>query len=317
MMNPWDNIETPEIDLMTIRANAKHPLDFFWAKDHLNNYLFVYEYPVTSEIILNDIPDLRGIETSSSVYNDVARLIFSLREKDNWEIFHHLCINLIDSTNSLKDTKKAPTYILNRLRSWHRFLQKNRLGILREEEIKGLIGELLFLKNHVIPKYHNEAINFWIGPQGMPQDFAVNKTAIEVKSQFGGSRPRVKISSEDQLFTQLERLVLYVVTLGKTTADSKNAINLPSLIKEIEELLLESPESDINKYQDALFQSGYSFSEKYYEYNYLFSDEQAFEVRDEFPRIVPNDLKEGVSQLSYSIHLSECNEYKISVEDWE
>ena len=35
----------PNIDLRSLRADMDHPLDFFWAKDHLNNYLFVYEYP--------------------------------------------------------------------------------------------------------------------------------------------------------------------------------------------------------------------------------------------------------------------------------
>ena len=32
-----------DIDLMTIRADFEHPLDFFWAKDHLNRY-FLYTY---------------------------------------------------------------------------------------------------------------------------------------------------------------------------------------------------------------------------------------------------------------------------------
>ena len=318
MKNPWDNIETPDIDILTIRADADHPLDFFWAKDHLNNYLFVYEYPASSEIIINDALDLKGIEINSRVFNDLARIIFSLKEKDNWEIFHDLCLNLMSSTNGLKDTKKAPIYILNRLKIWYKFLQKNKSGILKEEEIKGLIGELLFLKNRVIPNYGiNDSIRFWIGPEGMPQDFAVNDVAVEVKCQFGGSRPRVKITSEDQLYTQLQRLVLYVVTLGKTTAETKDAINLPNLIEEIEIIINDGSSLMVNRFQDLLLEAGYRFSEKYQNYNYIFSDEQAFTVIDDFPRIIKNDLKDGVINLNYSINLSDCSGYKIDVDNWE
>jgi hypothetical protein len=317
MKNPWDKIEKPDLEISTLRADPLHPLDFSWAKDHLDNYLFVYEYPSNSEIILNDVPDLLGIETNSTYHNDVARLIFSLREKDDWEIFHDLCLSLMASTHSLKDIKKAPIYILKRLKSWHRFLQKNKSKILKEEAIKGLIGELLFLKNWVIPKYGiNESIKFWIGPESTPQDFAVNKTAIEVKCQFGGTSPRVKISSGDQLFTQLQNLILYVVTLGKTTPETKDRINLPNLIEEIEGMMNDASSLMINRFQDLLLEVGYRFSEKYFDYNYIFSNEQAFVVKEDFPRIVPEDLKDGILNLNYTINLSDCSDYKIDIENW-
>ena len=51
MINPWKNLETPEVDLKRIMVDPDHPLDFYWAKDHKADYLFLYEYPSESEII--------------------------------------------------------------------------------------------------------------------------------------------------------------------------------------------------------------------------------------------------------------------------
>tara|TARA_Y100001958_G_C21245245_1_gene574805 strand:+ start:3101 stop:4066 length:966 start_codon:yes stop_codon:yes gene_type:complete len=318
MINPWKSLETPEVDLKRIMVDPNHPLDFYWAKDHKADYLFLYEYPSESEIILDNVPELKGIETSSNIHEDRARLIVALKEKDDWEIFHHLCTNLIQSTNQVEDPKKASTIVLNRLKRWHKFLQKEKSGILREEQIKGLIGELIFLKNWVIPKYGvNESIKFWVGPEDMPQDFTVNNVAVEVKCQLGSTRPQVKISSQDQLHTQLHQLILYVVTLGKATSDAKDAINLPGIIKEVETILDQSSSSMLTRFQDLLFEAGYFYHDKYLDFNYLFAGEQAFIVKDGFPRIISKDLAEGISNLSYTISLSDCREYKIDVERWE
>ena len=127
MKNPWNDLDRPNIDLTILRADDEHPLDFFWAKDHLNNYLFVYEYPPSSEVALDDVPDLMGIETKHTAdAGSISRLIFILRDKDDWEIFHDLCLNLMSSTNMIKEVEKAPAHILDRLISGHNFL-KNKM----------------------------------------------------------------------------------------------------------------------------------------------------------------------------------------------
>ena len=46
MINPWDEITPPIKDLSARRVDHSHPLDLFWARDHLGSYLFVYEFPV-------------------------------------------------------------------------------------------------------------------------------------------------------------------------------------------------------------------------------------------------------------------------------
>ena len=318
MKNPWDDIQTPDIDLMTLRADAHHPLDFFWAKDHLNRYLFVYEYPSKSELVIQNPPDLEGIEADNSIYKNVARLIFTLKDKDNWEMFYALCLNLMSSTNKATVPEKAPSLILSRLKRWQRFLKKSKLDILSEEEIKGLIGELIFLRDWAIPRYGaTNAVKFWLGPEGAPQDFSINNLAIEVKCQLGSTRPTIKISSIDQLYTQMTNLVLYVITLGKSTYENKESINLPDLIEEIETKIEGEGSPSINRFQELLMEVGYLFKEKYYDFNYLFLGERAFNVVDDFPRLLPSDIKDGIDKIRYNINLNDCSGFEIDIQNWK
>ena len=113
-----------------------------------------------------------------------------LKEDGNWEIFLSLCNDLIQATRQTDDTSSAVKAILRRLTRWQEFLKKSRINVLSEEEIKGLIGELIFIKNHLIPAFGNDqAIKYWQGPEGLPQDFNVNDSAIEVKCQNGATSP--------------------------------------------------------------------------------------------------------------------------------
>ncbi len=249
--------------------------------------------------------------------NEKSRLVLILKEKINWELFFALCNDLINATMHIKNSSSASKTILQRLRRWHEFLKNKRLDVLTEEKIKGLIGELTFILKHLIPKYGStEAVRFWIGPKGSPQDFSVNDCAIEVKCQLSGTYPNVKISSADQLFSQLSKLYLFVITLGKSPNDNINIINLPSLIAEITHQL-ENETVSLNLFQDKLMETGYYYSEKYLDYNYLLLEEHIYEVTNEFPRICPNDLKQGIINISYNINLEECTPFELELAKWE
>ena len=70
------------------------------------------------------------------------------------------------ATNDITIVDNAPNIILNRLKLWHKFLKRKKSDILNEEQIKGLIGELLFLKDKIIPKYGAEnGINIGLDPK--------------------------------------------------------------------------------------------------------------------------------------------------------
>lgn len=319
MKNPWEEISIPPKDVNALRASSSHSLDFFWAKDHLGHYLFIYEYNTISKGALNKIPELEGINAINiNLKNDISRLILILIDITNWEIFMSLCQDLMRATKEITNSQTATSVILNRLIRWQEFLKKKRLDILSEEKIRGLLGELIFLHNYLFPQYGSGvSINFWIGPEGTPQDFNVNNSAVEVKCKLCGTSPSIKISSVNQLHSLMENLYLFVVTLGKATPDNVNAMNLPSIISQISnELEIQSVVS-FNKFQDLLLEAGYFFSEKYLDFNYIILEEKVYVVKEGFPRICPNDIIQGILNVTYNIDLNECLNYEIDLKKWE
>ncbi len=318
MKNPWEKIQQPIKDVSALRIDPNHPLDFYWAIDHIGRYLFIYQFPYNSDLVIKDLPDFEGIEiVSMSTNTNDTRLVLLLKEKSNWELFFALCNDLISSTSKSNSSAIALNTIFHRLRRWSELLKKKRLDVMSEEKIKGLIGELLFIQKHLIPLFGpNNSIKFWLGPDGAPQDFNINDCAIEVKCQIGGTYPNIKISSAEQLYSQLSKLYLYVITLGKSTSTTVGVVNLPMLISEIT-ILLECDSENINLFRDKLMDVGYFFSEKYMDYNYILSAEHVYDVCDEFPKICPCDLKLGIMKVTYSISLLECAPYELDISNWD
>jgi hypothetical protein len=310
MNNPWNDINPPSKDVNARRVDHRHPLDLFWARDYLGRYLFVFEYLADNSLDKITPPDLVGIQAivmPAVAQADKNRLILLLNEQDNWEIFLSLCKDLVEATHLISNTSAAIQAILVRLDRWQEFLKKNRSALLPEEKILGLMGELLFIKKHLIPIFGSgQSVKFWQGPEGLPQDFNVNESAIEVKCQSGATSPYIKISSIDQLCPQLPEMYLYVVTLGKAALNTSNAINLPDLVSQIRAALKADGSIQIERFSDLLYTIGYIESERYLDFSYVLTGEKMYQVSEGFPRVCPKDLHPGIINVSYSISLSEC-----------
>lgn len=319
MNNPWSVITPPSKDVSARRVDHTHVLDLFWARDHRGRYLFIYEFALVDEILRINLPDLVGIQTAyvpASEHITVNRLVLLLKEQGNWEIFLSLCNDLVQATRQVKNSSAAVQAILRRLVRWQDFLKKNRDDSLTEESIKGLIGELLFIRNYLVPAFGaSQAIKFWQGPEGLPQDFNVNSSAIEVKCQSGASLPYVRITSVDQLCPQLPEMYLFVVTLGKTKPEAEDAINLPGLVSNIRTSLELDSSSQIERFNDLLHMLGYLDSERYLAFSYVLVGEKMFQVKEGFPRICSKDIHPGIEYLSYSISLAECDPFE-NQPDW-
>ncbi|WP_192021946.1 PD-(D/E)XK motif protein [Shewanella sp. WPAGA9] len=313
MNNPWESITTPKADLSARRIDHKHPLNLYWAKDRLGRYLFVCE--LTNECKLpKTFPLLTGIDVT--VIADTQQLALSLKSPSDWELFFALCNDIISATRPLKFSAVVPV-IFRRIERWREFLKQEKDKILSERVIKGLIGELVYLQQHIAARYGvAQAIDFWTGPEGSPQDFNIQNTAIEVKCQIGTSAPKVRISSAEQLCAQLDELYLFVVTLGKTEPSSEGAVSLPLLIDKIQSELEKTGESSqLEKFKDILLEMGYVYSDCYLTYSYIIASKSFYQVTDEFPRILLNNIPNGVDKVTYDLALISCEPFLID-EPW-
>ena len=316
MSNPWEKIQTPLSSYNVRRADYKHSFDFFWGKDISGDYLFLFECD-SSIRFPSKVPLLQGIDISfpASDEDRKTRLILRLNNKDDWDIFYSLCLDLIRATSGCSNEESVVAVIVRLIERWHIFLKTYRTKIMREFEQKGLIGELLFLKDYLFPKFSvSEALSFWQGPLESPQDFCINDTAVEVKCQLGTSKPLIRISSVEQLNTQLSRLYLFVVTVGKGAKSTDNVINLPIIIGEIREDIQKSQPSSGDLFEDLLLQAGYMDLQEYSEFHFVLSSFRFYEVTDDFPKFHPNDIPEGIVNISLDIMLDKCSQFIVDPE---
>jgi len=311
MKNPWEDISKPSSNLAFRRIDAGHKMNFFWGKNIKNNYLFAVQ--MNDKIIIDEqkLPKLSGIEFIDFKEESKQYLILILINNNDWEIFLSLCENILYHTSFISDEKQNYNILVLRLNRWAEILKINKERV-SEDFIKGLIGELYFLKNYLFEKYNiRNALSFWTGPDGSPQDFCVCDTAYEVKTQIGTTKPYIKISSIDQLNTQLSCMYLFVLTMGKSDDTYKNKVSLPGIINEIEEIIIEKDFSQLNLFKSLLFEYGYLYKSMYDEYSYVISNEIFFEVKDDFPKLNIDLVKEGIDFIKYSIDLNFCHEFKV------
>lgn len=319
MINPWEKISIPTRDIYSRRVDSEHPLNLFWGKDPMGHFLFIYDFS-TPDHLPDKFPTLNGIKIHllkpENNNNGKYMLILLLNDKKDWQIFLSLCNDIITATSEFEQPSHATKVILRRLKRWQEFLQLPRSGLLPEKTIKGLIGELLYISMHLQPVFGIEqAIQYWQGPDDLPQDFNVNSCAVEVKTQLGSTIPKVQVSSADQLCTQLPEMYLHVFTLGKTDPQADDAVNLPNLIERIKQKLEEESPSSFERFSNLLYQTGYVDSEDYLQFSYILASQQSYFVEKGFPRICPDILMQGVNNVRYDINLLDCEPY-IGSPEW-
>lgn len=303
--DPWSKIHPSSSGsaLSGILADKSNILEFYWAKDTFGNFLFVLS--ATSEIIPNaKIPKLQGIDIGIGKYGRNNQMIFLLEEKENKDIFYTLCMDLLSSTRELHDAEYAVNTVLHRLDKWQHFL-KNRRRIVDKRQLRGLAGELLFLKNYLLKKYTaEEALSFWKAPFQSVHDFEFSSFSVEVKTK--SSVNSIHISSYEQLFSELDYLLLYVATLNDSTPKTSKAFNIYTLINDIKTLISDTVLEE--RFENLLIQYGFMGLEEYRDYWFLFVSDEFYEVAEGFPRIT--ELPEGVENLTYRVNLEKCKAFK-------
>ena len=304
-INPWGKIQIPnaELDLNAMLADKESSLAFYWAKDIFGNLLFILHTKLDT-IQIQKVPKLNGIKISLGKIETTYQLILTLISKDDNDIFYTLCMDLLSSSKSIDDENIAIGILLKRLEKWQYFLKHSR-NLIDKKQLKGLIGELFFLKKYLLQNFEvDEALNFWKAPFQSVQDFELNNMAIEVKTK--ASINAITISSYEQLFTTLDKLYLFVLTLTDATKKDKKSFNIYDLIEDIRDLIgLEN----IDRFNHLLLLYGFLELNDYEELYFKISIDEFYEVIDGFPRI--SAIPKSIENLTYRVNLDACKEFLI------
>ena len=240
--------------------------------------------------------------------DELFTLRFSLENSDLLEYFCTFCQDLLDSVKVTNDDEAAYHTLRSRYYSWRQLFRPDNAH-LTESEIMGLIGELLFLKDDMIPeKGIDIALESWMGPEKTHKDFSYQNEWFEVKTiSFG--KESVRISSIEQLDSDLDgKLIIYEL---EKMSPSFDGIRLNQLVNSIIAILENSSQRETFMAKLQLY--GFDFSNE--------NDNLVFAVRSmhtykvdtqRFPRLHRSSIPDAITRAQYEILLTEIEQFKLS-----
>ena len=316
--DPWETIKPGSVasGRTERRAHPTHPIDFYRARLADGRYLFVLKG--LGNFKARRFPALGGINLGQQELSDgTSELILELVDTEQVSLFRALSEDLLASTDDLAEGRSdlAAERLIIRLERWQAMLRKKRDTLLSRQAIIGLVGELLFLRNRLLPILGVEqTLRAWRGPHRDEQDFANGDQIFEVKTQLNTADQYLLISSEAQLDDTSGNIVVCHQTISSCTDDEDGAESLNKLVEDIRERCLAHSLVARDLLDAGLLGAGYQTRPEYDEEKWKPARSRFFEVMDDFPRLVPSQLPPGISRVSYRITLGTCERFERSLE---
>ena len=253
------------------------------------------------------LPKIRGVDISYQEYgqpNQNKDLFIQLicRNSAYSEIFTRI---IPDILNDYDNSDRVMSLSLNRVfQKWKAFLADMQKRKLSEEDITGLIGELLFL-GKLWEKCGSEALRFWVADEG-GNDFVSETTLAEIKATTRGKHQHV-INGIDQLLDSPGKQK-FIVSLIFARNAGETGLCLPDLVQHFEALLTEEFEKTEIFFKN-LANRGYdpTAADEYSEYYYSLIRGAFFRVDENLPRLTTGELKRPldsrISKVRYTLDL--------------
>ena len=238
---------------------------------------------------------------------ELLTLRFSLENNDLLEYFCTFCQDLLESVRVTNDDETAYHTLRSRYYSWRQLFRPDNAR-MNESEIMGLIGELLFLRDYMIPKRGIDvALDSWMGPEKTHKDFSDQQDWFEIKTVSFG-KDSVRISSIEQLDSDVDgTLVVYEL---EKMSPSYEGIKLNQLVNNIIALLTNSSQRETFMAKLQLF--NFDFSNEYDAIVFALRNRNMYRVDTEnFPRLHRTMLPEAISRAQYDLLLTEIEPFKL------
>ncbi|MGW4968412.1 PD-(D/E)XK motif protein [Streptomyces albidoflavus] len=319
----WRDLEAPQDTpgRSRIRLHPEAPLDVFLAVSHpaQRRMLVLRTDARSADHIVRSVtrlPSAAGLEMNLSA---VSRLEYELQvvltADELREVFNPLVTDVADTVREASGAAAALTAAVERFERWQDLLRAVGRDGLGPEARRGLVGELLLLRDRILPVVGPaEAVDSWAGPSGANQDFQLPGVAVETKASTARRPRNIRIASERQLDdTGTPALLLSLAMLDERRGGSGESLN--RLVDRIREQLT-SPAVRA-AFDGRLIQAGYLPAQRdlYEEPRYTLRELCFWHVREDFPRIVEADLPEGVGDCTYNVSTSGLDEHRATTDE--
>lgn len=317
--DPWAELAPPStLDAVSARrVDSDLPWAFFWGVSPDHHCLLLLRHGPDSSPV-SRLPQLRGVnmyETEDAEHG-LRALVLHLVDGAQREIFQRLCVDIVTSAGRARTEREAVEAFLARTWRWHHLLRGGSDSRLSPEEQEGLIGELIVLSRIVtrLPAL-SDPISAWHGPTGAPKDFEIGNVCIEVKAHRGGATPTVEIHSEHQLDrTGVGALFLFVVTLIQQEAVSQAGLTVTDYALTAQNAIAARDAGAVEAFETLLAAAGFRWEDDYSDTSWLEGEHRAFAVDQGFPAVVASSCPVGVSNVRYSLSLTQCAPHEVPVE---
>lgn len=292
----WNGISFHEGGSLQLAID--HPLDWFvrYATGDHKSIVIVSEIPV------DKIVSSKSIEAACNKRKDGKYAVsFTLMNREQEDVFITMSSDIIEFSRFEKQSEDSLKRVLKRYAAWLRLFDHKRSALMNTNAQKGLIAELLFLKEKIergmMP---SEAVVGWVGPDGADQDFVYEDAWHEIKAT-GASSSKVKISSIEQL-NNPDRGELVVFRIDKCAPAKPGAVTLYSMVHRLIRIM-SSSESAIDDFILKLGSAGYIDMNEYDKDKFSVSEKQTYIVNDSFPRITREMLPVEIVNAEYDLDL--------------
>ena len=229
------------------------------------------------------------------------------------DLFDDLILSIYSKIYNISNPEEYSELFTRHFFKWSSFFENKRNEGLTKDQVKGLIGELIYLKDLLLNSEDNidDVLLSWRGPYDEGHDFVFDFKDYEIKT-IDKSKNNVRISSEYQLESEKgKKLELVVITVE---VDIENGISLKKIINEIKSLVLDKF-GDNSIFINAIAQKGLTIGdlEQYEIYSYTPIEEISYDsANDNFPKLTRTTIPEQINKLNYSIRLNLLEEFIIN-----
>lgn len=301
------NFQTKEPILFVVKKNGR-------ILANLKKWLSKKDLDGKSVLFIDDEADNASVNTSkdknkaSSINNKIREILSLFRRNAYVGYTATPYANIFIDRTDEKDL--FPRHFIVNLPTPPAYLSP-KVGLSKEEQ-QGLYGELRFLKKCLTStsQLYYDIVQSYVGTNRTMRDFQGKNWAVEVKTTSTNNPQVLIINGERQLDdTLVDNLYLYhcSVEVSKQAGES-----LPEMVHNIREILKDDVAA-CSLFNAKLFEAGYlDIHEPFYlKRYYKLRKDSFFCVKDKFPRIRENELRDGVGNVNYSISISSFYSYEV------
>lgn len=298
----WDDINYHEGGSLQLAVD--HPLDWFVRYATKDQKSIV----IVCETAADKISSSKSIEAACNKRKDGKYAIsFTLINREQEDVFITMSSDIIEYSKTESHPKDSLNLVLRRYAAWLKLLDHKRNALLSPNAQKGLIAELIFLKEKIENcQTPSSAVSGWVGPDGADQDFVYEDGWHEVKAT-GASSSKISISSVEQLDNP-NTGELVVFRIDKCAPAYPGAMTLYSVVHDLF-FMMSANVSALDDFVLKLGSAGYIDMQEYDKQKYTISAKQSYTVDEGFPRITRSSLPTEVINAEYQLDIPSLSQW--------